>query len=301
MRSFDRLRQKLGGGTPGGIAGLLKKPLAGLIAGAVLLTAAAGATFAWIGRSRTASGGERGIVSDDYNVFELGAVKNAAGTARETEVGSSVLDMISALLGRDYGRDALETSESDSGVICALETDDGRPLRPGSVGRLRFVILPKKDGQTFYGALNITGIKKVYDEETEITSYDYIDVADADDAKALGLLKTHILFFSDPEHTTRIDPDDEIVTDDAAEAGEEYLVTLYFEWPRTYGDLDAYVDEAWKSTHTYLEEEEGDNGYNNADQVIGERISHVIVEINFTLSDVVNAAVQRDVTAVKIS
>ncbi|MBO4216904.1 MAG: hypothetical protein J5940_03060, partial [Clostridia bacterium] len=137
--------------------------------------------------------------------------------------------------------------------------------------------------------------------ETEAVTYGYMDIADADDAKALGFLETHILFFTDPAHTTRIDLDNEIVTDDAAEAGEEYVVTLYFEWPRTYGDLDAYVDETWKSTHTYLEAEEGDNGYNNADQVIGERVSHVIVEINVTPSGVLSGAVLRDVAAVKIS
>ncbi len=280
--------------------GFRGKPLMTAVVAVAILAAVLAVTFAWYGRMRQAAGAST-VASDDYWLFELGAVKNDAGTARKIAVDTTVLDIMSTLEGRDYGRDVLETSANDTGVLCALESDDANPLRPGSSGKLQFVIMPKKDDLTFYATLGMTGIKKIVDEDAETVSYSYIDVADAEDAKALGYLETHILFFADSAHTTRIDIEDELYIDDAEDAGDDYVVTIYWEWPRTYSDHAAYVDDTWRSTHTYLDEDEGDAGYNNADQVIGERVSHIIVEVDVTGSSVSDGAVRHEVAAVKLN
>ena len=254
------------------------------------------ASFSWIARMReTGIGGE--VISDDYRLFELGAVTNAAGTARGVAVDDPVLDTMSSYGAQNYGRNTLETSESKDGVLCALETSDGGAIRPGSDGTLRFRILPRTANHDYYAELFLSGIKKVVNPLDYSVSYEMLDLTDPDDALALAYLKGHLLFFTDSAHTTRLDDGEVLVIDGADTANSEYVVTLYWIWPRTYTEHSAYIDDSWRATHSYLDSGTGDVGYNNADQVLGERISHVVAEMNVTGTIVDTSATQYTISA----
>ncbi len=258
------------------------------------------ASFSWVARMRqTGVGGE--VISDDYRLFELGAVTNAAGTARNTAVANPVLDTMSTYGAQNFGRDTLETSDNKDGVICALEPSDGGALRPGSDGTLRFRLLPRTANRDYYAQMFLSGIKKIVNPSDFSTTYEVLDLTDPDDVLALDYLKGHVLFFTDSAHTTMIDDGDVLVIDGADTANSEYVVTLYWVWPRTYSDHSAYVDDAWRLTHSYLDNGTGDLGYNNADQVIGEGISHVVAELNVTGTELDTVGTQHTISATLLS
>ena len=267
---------------------------------ALMVAFAAIVTFSWLRIIRdTVFGGS--VTSDDYRLFELGAITNNAGTSRDVDVAANVLDTMSSYGAQEYGRNILETDETKDGVLCALEPTGEPALRPGAYGTLRFRILPRTAGREYYATYSLTGIKKVVDLEHSIVTYEKMDPLDQDDADVIDLLNGHILFFTDSAHTTRIDSDNVLRIQGATTAGSEYVVTLYRVWPRTYTAHSAFVNDAWRLTHTYLANGTGDAGYNNADQVIGEAISYVVVELDVTGTAVDTSATQRTVTATVLS
>ena len=258
---------------------------------AVVVALAVLASFSWFGRIRE-SDSAGSVVSDDYRLFELGAITNGAGTSRNVAVADNVLDLLSGYGAQVYGRNILETSELKDGVMCALEPDGGGAIRPGSHGTLRFRILPRTSNHDYYTEFFLNGIKKVVSNLDSSVSYELMDRNVPSDDLALDFLEGHVLFFSDSSHTHRVDSGDVLLIEDADTAGEEYIVTLYWVWPRTFSDHSAYVDASWQASHNYLEAGVGDIGYNNADQIIGERISYVVVELDVTGTIVDTGATQ---------
>ncbi|MBQ7624759.1 MAG: hypothetical protein IJS65_05760 [Clostridia bacterium] len=248
-----------------------------VISVAVVLIAAF--SLAWFAFNNSVVSGALTVnLNDTY--FDLG-VQTTAG-ARTTPVGATPLSVLDSLLTRSYSSTALETSNGQGDVICALLTSDGNPIRPGSEGTLVFRVLPKAGGLTFIATGEYSGIKKVVDVEHSTITYEFMDPAnDADDALALELLKGHLLFFTSSTYSAsnRVDIDDGFYITGATDTTEEYLVTLYWTWPRVYDDHEVYVDSSWESTHTFLHNGVGEIGYNRADQVIGEAISYVVMEV----------------------
>ena len=236
-------------------------------------------TLSWFAMNRLVNGNS-GSVSVENEIFEVGTV--TLNDARAVDVDSAALDVLSTDVTRTYDRDALETDNSTEAIICALVTDDGRPIRPGSTGTLEFRILPKVDGSDFTVAATLSGLKKVVDEINETVSYELLDPTDADEGLALDLLAGHLLFFTGSTFSSsnRLDLEDGFVITGADEENTEYLVTVYWEWPRVFSEHETYVDAAWQSTHEYLYDGTDENGYNNADQLIGEAIAYIAVELN---------------------
>ena len=248
-----------------------------IISLAVVLIAAF--SLAWFAFNNSVVSGALTVTLND-TYFDLG-VQTTAG-ARTTPVGATPLTVLDSLLTRNYSSSALETTNAQGDVICALLTNDGNPIRPGSEGTLVFRVLPKADGLNFIATGEYSGIKKVVDEEHSTITYEFMDPDnDVDDALALELLKGHLLFFSSStmSSATRVDIDDGFYITGATDSTEEYLVTLYWTWPRIYDDHEVYVDSAWESTHTYLHNGVGEVGYNRADQIIGEAISYIVIEV----------------------
>jgi len=252
-----------------------------ILLGMVTFALIAIASLAWFAANREVDSGDMSV-NLDAALFELGVA--LSGDARRDAVDADAMTPLTEWSDRNYGT-ALETSGGQTGVVCALVTDDGEPLRPGSTGTLQFRLLPKKDDLIFTGQTVFSGLKKALDGENAIV-YEPLDPTDSDEAKALTLLSSHLLFFRSAVYSAenRVDMEDGFQIQNADTAGQEYLVTFYWEWPRTYSDHDSYVDADWLARYTYLEDGEGDIGYNNADQVIGEYISYVVVELNMDAS-----------------
>ncbi|MBQ7565650.1 MAG: hypothetical protein IJT18_00895 [Oscillospiraceae bacterium] len=236
-------------------------------------------TLSWFAMNRLVNGNS-GNVTVENEIFELGTV--TLNDARAVDVDSAALDVLSSDVTRTYDRDALETDDSTEAIICALTTDDGKPARPGSTGTLEFRILPKVDNNDFTVQATISGLKKIVDEIEGTVSYELMDPTDADEGLALDLLAGHVLFFTGSTFSSSnmIDIEDGFVVTGAHEANTEYLVTLYWEWPRVYSEHESYVDAAWQSTHEYLYDGTNEDGYNNADQVIGEAVAYIVAEMD---------------------
>ncbi|MBR3641051.1 MAG: hypothetical protein IKN53_03360 [Oscillibacter sp.] len=266
---------------------------------AVTVTVIAAITAAWFASNhQTNSDGMN--LSSGGEFFELGVVKT--GNARAVPVDDEALDVLSALASPVYSRDGLETGV-DGDIICAMEADDGNDIRPGSTGILRFRVLPKQDGNYYLARSNFAGLRKVVDEENETVTYVRMDPEnDADDEEALQYLGTHLLFFTGSTRSSAnlVDIEEGFWIEGATEANEEYLVTLYWEWPRTISEHNVYVDDTWKSNHTYLHDGTGDEGYNNADQIIGERVAYTVVEISVDAMSSNANPVLPEVTAVEL-
>ena len=285
-----------------------------LVVSAVFLST----TLAWYILNKEAGGADT-VVSAPGGTFEIGAVTNAGGTARQVGVESDILNTISSLGSRDYSRNDLATAADVNGVICALETDSGSPMRPGATGTLRLRIIPKQDGCLFYAQISITGLKKLIDmtdEDNPVITYELLDYSkttpdegkEISERQVLDLLDGHLIFFLDSGRTRILDMSREIEIRGASDSSKEYIVTLYWEWPRTYDVHEAYVgsDASWQSAHPVshvLYNANGDDemGYNNADQVIGEWVSHVLVEADVASVSINPAATPQYVTAAAIS
>ncbi len=285
-----------------------------ILAAAAAVTLFTAGTVSWYENNRGVGSGDT-VVSDNAVTFELGAVTNDAGTARKITMESAILDAISAL-SPDYDKNNLETVSGESGVICAIKTDDGRPLRPGSTGQVQFRLIPKEDGMTFYAQCSLEGFKKAIDltdEENPVITYEMLDPSKTvpdegqtiSEKQALDLLDGHLLFFTDSAHTHLLDFDKELEIRGASVKDREYIVSFYWIWPRTYQDHEDYVgsDPAWQSAHGshVLHNGDGDMGYNNGDQVIGEWVGYVMVETDVTAFSLNPAATPQYVTAQELS
>ena len=236
-------------------------------------------TLSWFAVNRNADS-QNLSASGPGDLFDLGAV--TSGSARATEVDADALDVLSSDVTRPYDRDALETGVSAEAIICALTTDDGRSARPGSTGTMEFRIIPKVSDTDFTVQATMSGLKKIVDDVEGTVTYEMMDPTDPDEGLALDLLAGHLLFFTGSTFSSsnRLDLEDGFVITGADEENTEYLVTVYWEWPRVFSEHETYVDAAWQSTHEYLYDGTDENGYNNADQLIGEAIAYIAVELN---------------------
>ncbi len=258
-----------------------------LFTSAVAILMLALASFAGFSNNREA--GTSGVaIHAESEMFDLGVVTDQAGSARRDAVSSTVLDLLSERQDDLYGRDELRTG-GVSGVICALLSDEDHPLRPGSTGTLQFRIFPKRDSLTFFGQLYMGGTRKVVDLETSgaAITYELLEPETrAADEEALDYLAGHLLFFTDAARLNLVPDGGSFAVTGASEAGGDYLVTLYWTWPRTHAELVEIFSrpgfnvswQDWSATHSYLYQGTDALGYNNADQLIGERVHEVIVE-----------------------
>ena len=289
-----------------------------LIAGAV--TVAAVISMAWFASNKEV-GTNGSSVTVDAELFELGVVSHFE--KNESTNPTSEFGFIETLINFGYyNGNSIDfprvTSPEHDSIICKLQSDDGNPIRPGSTGTLTFYILPKKDGLVFEFTPTLSGLQKKGNVYSYIDPAEYstLDLSDADyeeklDLKtALDLLHGHILFYFDPlnKQSTGISVFEEgfYVSGDnegeMLEAGQVYMVSIYWEWPKIYEDLlndyEIIVDE--NNRHFILLDEEGSNGYNNADQKIGEKFSHVVVQMSGMVVDSIPLG-ETELSAVKVS
>ena len=251
---------------------------------AIIIILIVALTLSWFAMNDVVhSNGPDVLVNSEF--FELGTV--TLNGARAVDVDAAALDVLSDGVTRTYDRDALETDSTATAIICALATDDGRPARPGSTGTLQFRIIPKVNGADFTVQATLSGLKKVVDEGMGTVSYEMMDPTDADEALALDLMAGHVLFFTDSPFSASnlIDIEDGFTVTGAHTANTEYLVTLYWEWPRVFNKHSEYIDAAWQSTHQYLYNGTGDIGYNNADQLVGEAVAYIVAELDVSAGD----------------
>ncbi len=258
------------------------KTLIMLLAGVVAVTMAA-LSFAWFYNSKD-TGADGMTVTPDAGLFELGVITNQAGTARAAAVSEDALSALVNAASRNYD-DPLETDGSVTGIVCALVPEDNMPLRPGSTGTLEFRIIPQKPNLDLTAHLSLSGIEKIIEVDESIT-YSLLEPAEGSDGeKALKYLAGHFLFFTDAGRTNLIERDSDFRITGVSESGTEYSVTLYWEWPRTYNDLAGIIGAENINSEYHLYNLEGSDGYNNADQLIGEMISHVAAEISVTQTE----------------
>jgi hypothetical protein len=272
---------------------------------AVTVTVAFLAAFsmAWFVSNRQVDAGGSSV-SINNDLFELAVEANLTAPVPYDQV----------LAEKSYSNTETETSSAHVGVACALASDSNEPLRPGSTGTMTFYILPKQEGlDRFSLTLTLSGIKRTLDENDAET------YAAVTAESALDLLKGHILFFEEKDANGKyagwIDEGgftyalSEHAADKVGDA-EKYEVTLYWVWPRTYGQItlqdgssnligsslftDASPDRARleERISAYPEEfldgvasvssasfVELSDGYNRADQAIGEAVSYLVAEL----------------------
>lgn len=254
-------------------------------------------SYAWFSSGRQVDA-ENMTVSVDGRLFEL----------RVDDKDKLVSpDYLTVLTEKQYADNLTITSGAHVGISCILSTNDGEKIRPGSRGTLEFYIVPAASVEelTIQFLPTLSGIKR------NVGDNDVVSYAAVTDESTLQFLKGHILFFQ--THTTGgkysgwIDPDVGFTYSLAAHSGEKqsdengnyYPVTLYWVWPQTYvhltngsafadNDQAALIARLNSNPEEFLsgvDSAEGrtslqlNDGYNRADQVIGDHISYLMAEV----------------------
>ena len=277
-----------------------------LIAGAV--TVAAVISMAWFASNKEV-GTNGSSVTVDADLFELGVENNVlvrsvypAGVSGKLVAPDSIISFLSS----SFFNNVDVTTPSYASVLCDLQIDskdfegDEEAIRPGSYGKLIFKIIPKKAGLTFNAEIKLIGIKGVGNTYSNID-----DTSLADERLAYQYLNGHILLFTDEERhnllgNELLDSDEKLYIIGATTPNEEYTVTLYWEWAQTYERIKEIINDSDIHFHdevldpsdegetkltsvrenSYIfYERSRDDGYNDADQVIGDHIQFVLADI----------------------
>lgn len=253
-----------------------------LIAGAV--TVAAVISVAWFSLNRQVST-TGASVSVDAELFEIEVAENTA-TQRIT----------SKLVSDGYSENTLVSDPSKNSIIGDIIIDsrdnygqEEITIRPGAYGRIEFVILPKKDDLIFSISPLLAGNPSDPDYTELITDFEEHNSSNGavtvDCGEALKLTYGHFLIFtgkSEESYSGRVilDGSIPIYIRGANTAGKEYKVTLYWVWPRTYGDLTSLVAEAELSANRdyyFKGNAPGPTSYNNGDQLIGDAFADLAI------------------------
>ncbi len=189
--------------------------------------------------------------------------------------------------------------------------DGKRSLRPGSYGTLTFYLRPLDGDVNVTFSLRLNGFANVYDE------HDDLSIVPVENEAALDYLKGHILFFTgrtpgavheDHRYSGLIDNGTfsyDTSEHDAVASGTFegcYEITLYWEWPLTYTEIrdntstvspavtkmfPAELETYFNAHKAYFlaknlnseDETARNDGYNDADQIIGDYVNYVVVSI----------------------
>ena len=290
---FGLLKHGAGGVT----LGLGTSSLILVVTTAIALVAIA--TTAWLASNREVDSGsmadlttdsfEVGVVTPTVNGVEQRdpAVENNAILALATP-GSNPENMVYA--------NNFWSNETNAGVICGLKISgmEGR-LRPGATGTLEFLIKPAGGDHAYSAQMSIAALLKKLDNDGKVVqdqqgNDEYVLLrpgeATGDRARAMALLKGHILFFGATPPANRIIPETTTIlirtaSGDPFDSTKTYKVTLNWQWPQRYSDLLTILGQETISqaeAPIYLENGTGSIGYDNGDQTIGTHISHVAVE-----------------------
>ena len=223
--------------------------------------------------------------------YDLSTYEGYSFTANSTSAASSVAyELVN------------EVSYSESGT-------DYHFLMPGSCGTMTFYLRPKSATSVI---ANIDLSVLCYEKVVDGLGYAF-DKVDNDDV--LNFLKGHILFF---EGRTGVGTDNykysDLITDNTiiydtrehircAEAGKTdcYEITVYWEWPPLYSEMISEISATAGQKRyppelaSYIEQnrnyffatnqnsndiDELDDGYNDADQTLGEHANIIAVSVN---------------------
>lgn len=288
-------------------------------------------SVAWFASNRNV-GANSAMISIEDELFELSVVENLPLPA---EGGGATqppyLSILSLLRGRQYSNDALRTGADRTGVSAPLTVDGGGLLRPGSTGTFTFKIHPAAGASdlNIRFDLLISGIQRVPGENNGPATFRVVGDSDPQDshgAEVCRFLKGHVLFFQEKaggKYSGWVDPEQGLIyslPDHSADDDGSYGVTLYWVWPRTYGQIALEDGDANLLGHSLFTDSqevpapdrvkllervenhpeefflyegetapsglsERSDGYNGADQVIGEGINYVMVELKASPAD----------------
>ena len=271
-------------------------------------------------------------VSENRKLDADGTHMNMDGEAFEVGVDAGIApnsDLSRILTGLSNSHSNGFSTDSYS-VLCMLSIEtDGQSseatFRPRATGTMTFKITPNST-EYFSAALSISAIGYTLDNGE--LGYEYLseDTIQNDPRLVpLNFLKGHVLFFKSRTPVTangetyytygdRIEPGEEFnITGISNNDGtDEYSVTIYWEWPRTYDRLRALLGYAGDNNaaavpeteteinriisanlNRYLTSAEIDPGaaYNEADTEIGMHIGYVVAEVTVTESTPIANAV----------
>ena len=280
-----------------------------IVSGTVLLVSLV-VSLAWFSSNQTVTNSGMMLAASTDNYLLL--------VDRRTEYDSvngelepnypGVAEFKSTIGGLDYSLTATSTGVA-SKVAYELRNEDASNgkyyLRPGSYGTLTFYLKPLKEGDMSVSfSLDLGGFSDTYDNG------DNLVVQPVTNATVLNYLKGHILFFTgrtgatyaDYAYTGFIDngaftyntsEHSPIVSGDAKNGC--YEITLYWEWLMTYDELsdnvgtkypaavgtyfNAHKDYFLAKNQSSSDVSELNDGYNDADQIIGDYINYMVAYI----------------------
>ena len=199
----------------------------------------------------------------------------------------------------------LQTNDQNISILCDLDVysvDGDTQVRPGSHGTLTFNIIPKKDNLTFAVRVDFRAIT---------SSHSIINASSTLDQKcAANYLNGHLIVFTNEGRTTMLKNGDIYGSGEsnyfyittATVADTPTPVTLYWEWAQTYERLKTILNEnnillsyqtpsensaqltsAQEALYIFhfnnLNDNNYNDGYNDADQVIGDYVRYILADV----------------------
>lgn len=286
--------------------------LASVLVAGVVLEIAAFLSVAWFASSGNVNATRMQVVvaCDSYDLLV-----DRSNPLYEADASYYIDIAKSGLFSEGYNLSSDSTSSETTKIAFELTNElsegDKLFLQPGSYGILEFYLRPQSDGDiTVDFNINIGGYSLIYDNLTPSS------VSVVTNSAVLDYLKGHLLFF---ENRTGANPAEYqysgLITNGvysystngkskSEEVGKEdcYKITLYWEWPSTYSEIDEHTPvnnndpeirypyelRGYLSSHpeyffaSYQDSiisSELNEGYNDADQAIGMFVDYVVVSM----------------------
>lgn len=259
------------------------------------------------------------LSDDNYDILVERTSEYDTMIDANTPKYENMSDFKTKLMSPGYDYSFIKTSTSEGALAYELVNeytyyDSATPykhLMPGSYGTLTFYLRPKTNDDVVADIdLTLGCFKKMYDSNNN-----YV-IQEETDQTVLDYLKGHILFFEGRtgNGSENFIYSDFINTDSFVYDTSEhqkctdpgktdcYKITLYWEWPLTYSDIEQNMSQTEgemkypPALQTYIEAyrnyffavnqsssdlQELDDGYNDADQSIGVHADFIVVYMEF--------------------
>ena len=277
-------------------------------------------SFSWFSSKSevTARDMQTTLSTDSYDVLVERTNEFDSTLTGGTPKYEFVDELKTKITSEGYNYNLSENSTSEAKLAYELVNEgvynDGntqyRFLMPGSCGTLTFYIKPKGEQNVVADIdISLSCFKRTYENDT-------YEITEEENDTVLDLLKGHILFF---RGRTGNDPDDYKYSglietgnftydtsehEKCTQQGKTdcYKVTLYWEWPLIYSDMAQNIGQTEgqekypPSLRTYIDQhreyffiinqtssdpQELEDGYNDADQTIGEHANFIAAYLEF--------------------
>ena len=285
-------------------------------------------TFGWLAGKHEVEGGGMQVIAES-DKYEIYIDKTTVYDNENIYEGITNFKGELTTLGKRFNETDPVSLYTDAGLALELVNESRYEntyfLVPGSHGYFILYIKPKAEGNFIVELdISLSGYKKGYRTETVngnsvTTPYVYIpDETDESYAKALKMLKGHILFFGGRNATT-VNGEVNIISfsdflenhisyntqgkSKVTKYGEQYYeLKVYWEWPLLYSDMiedlqntdanythkypstletyiNAHKDYFFANNETSTDEAELSDAYNDGDQLIGDNIHFLVVTL----------------------